>query len=171
MPLQRKGMWTFKMMLTLLDYPVMASAALGHDQPAVPSEDVEEREEAEVPLRRKRSAYRRARTEFATPAFEQFQSKSFCWWFLTQAVFESAVRLLVLIGKAPMLIWIFLCSFLQSNVANGLPEQRAKGFRLTHAALTETDGLTLMMQVGTNPALARELLELMSQEDNFIYEA
>ncbi|GJU94304.1 hypothetical protein Tco_1319060 [Tanacetum coccineum] len=52
----------------------MASTALGHDQPAVPSEDVEEREEEEVPLRRKRSAYRRARTEFSTPAFEQFQA-------------------------------------------------------------------------------------------------
>ncbi|GJW87919.1 hypothetical protein Tco_0163259, partial [Tanacetum coccineum] len=38
----------------------MASTALGHDQPAVPSEDVEEREEEEVPLRRKRSASRRA---------------------------------------------------------------------------------------------------------------
>ncbi|GJS92387.1 hypothetical protein Tco_0799355 [Tanacetum coccineum] len=32
------------------------------------------REEEEVPLRRKRSAYRRARTEFSTPAFEQFQA-------------------------------------------------------------------------------------------------
>ncbi|GJY60501.1 hypothetical protein Tco_0461158 [Tanacetum coccineum] len=52
----------------------MASTALGHDQPAVPSEDVEEREEEEVPLRRKRSAYRRARTEFSTSAFEQFQA-------------------------------------------------------------------------------------------------
>ncbi|GKA84090.1 hypothetical protein Tco_0805685 [Tanacetum coccineum] len=52
----------------------MASTALGHDQPVVPSEDVEEREEEEVPLRRKRSAYRRARTEFSTPAFEQFQA-------------------------------------------------------------------------------------------------
>ncbi|GKB95084.1 hypothetical protein Tco_0981221 [Tanacetum coccineum] len=52
----------------------MASAALGPDQTAVPSEDVEEREEEEVPLRRKRSAYRRARTEFSTPAFEQFQA-------------------------------------------------------------------------------------------------
>ncbi|GKF65722.1 hypothetical protein Tco_0192239, partial [Tanacetum coccineum] len=40
----------------------MASTALGHDQPAGPSKDVEEREEEEVPLRRKRSAYRRART-------------------------------------------------------------------------------------------------------------
>ncbi|GKC79131.1 hypothetical protein Tco_1129905, partial [Tanacetum coccineum] len=50
----------------------MASTALGHDQPAVPSEDVEERAEEEVPLRRKRSAYRRTRTEFSTPAFEQY---------------------------------------------------------------------------------------------------
>ncbi|GJY73620.1 hypothetical protein Tco_0478051 [Tanacetum coccineum] len=52
----------------------MASAALGPDQTAVPSENVEEREEEEVPLRRKRSAYRRARTAFSTPAFEQFQA-------------------------------------------------------------------------------------------------
>ncbi|GKG24190.1 hypothetical protein Tco_0392226, partial [Tanacetum coccineum] len=44
----------------------MTSTALGHNQPAVPSEDVEEREEEEVPLRRKRSAYRCARTEFST---------------------------------------------------------------------------------------------------------
>ncbi|GKG63356.1 hypothetical protein Tco_0640851, partial [Tanacetum coccineum] len=51
----------------------MASEALGHDQAAVPSEDVEEREEEEVPFRRKRSVYRRAQTEFNTPAFEQFQ--------------------------------------------------------------------------------------------------
>ncbi|GKD60736.1 hypothetical protein Tco_1298245 [Tanacetum coccineum] len=52
----------------------MASTALGHDQPAAPSEDVEEQEEEEVPLRRKRSVYRRARTAFSTPAFEQFQA-------------------------------------------------------------------------------------------------
>ncbi|GJV22377.1 hypothetical protein Tco_1371397 [Tanacetum coccineum] len=52
----------------------MASEALGHDQAAVPSVDMEEREEEEVPLRRKRSVYRRARTEFHTPAFAQFQT-------------------------------------------------------------------------------------------------
>ncbi|GKD69536.1 hypothetical protein Tco_1323626, partial [Tanacetum coccineum] len=46
----------------------MASTALGHDQPAVPSEDVEEREEEEVPLRRKRSAFHRARIAVAEPA-------------------------------------------------------------------------------------------------------
>ncbi|GJS12132.1 ribonuclease H-like domain-containing protein [Tanacetum coccineum] len=53
---------------------IMASEALGHDQPAVPSEDIEEREEEEVPLRRKRSAHRRARTEFHTSAFAQFHA-------------------------------------------------------------------------------------------------
>ncbi|GJR80719.1 hypothetical protein Tco_0151504 [Tanacetum coccineum] len=52
----------------------MASEALGHDQPVVPSEDIEEREEEEVPLRRKRSAHRRARTEFHTSAFAQFHA-------------------------------------------------------------------------------------------------
>ncbi|GJZ86142.1 hypothetical protein Tco_0657752 [Tanacetum coccineum] len=54
----------------------MASTALGHDQPAIPSEDVEEREAEEVPLRRKRSAHRRVRTEFSTPAFAHFQAVS-----------------------------------------------------------------------------------------------
>ncbi|GKB55664.1 hypothetical protein Tco_0911850 [Tanacetum coccineum] len=52
----------------------MASEALGHDQPAVPSEDIEEREEEEVPLRRKRSVHRRARTEFNTSAFAPFHA-------------------------------------------------------------------------------------------------
>ncbi|GJS98659.1 hypothetical protein Tco_0819829 [Tanacetum coccineum] len=52
----------------------MASTALGHAQPAVPSEDVEEREEGGCSsLSISASAYRRARTEFSTPAFEQFQ--------------------------------------------------------------------------------------------------
>ncbi|GJY64433.1 hypothetical protein Tco_0465893 [Tanacetum coccineum] len=39
----------------------MASEALGHDQPAGPSEHMEEREEEEVPLRRKRGGYNRPR--------------------------------------------------------------------------------------------------------------
>ncbi|GKF26726.1 hypothetical protein Tco_0082620, partial [Tanacetum coccineum] len=53
--------------------PTADAAALGHDQPAVPSEDVEECEEEEVPLRRKRSAYRRARTEFSTPVLVYYR--------------------------------------------------------------------------------------------------
>ncbi|GJR23578.1 hypothetical protein Tco_0972105 [Tanacetum coccineum] len=40
----------------------------------VPSEDREAREAEEVPLRRKRSVHRRARTEFNTSAFAQFHA-------------------------------------------------------------------------------------------------
>ncbi|GJZ13982.1 hypothetical protein Tco_0549212 [Tanacetum coccineum] len=81
----------------------MASAALGHDQPAVPSEDVEEREEEEVPLRRKRSVYRRARTEFNTPAFEQFQAPLSADVLPQTAVSESAGPSVAADkGKAPM---------------------------------------------------------------------
>ncbi|GJW76902.1 hypothetical protein Tco_0138584 [Tanacetum coccineum] len=82
----------------------MASAALGPDQPAVPSADVEEREEEEVPLRRKRSAYRRARTEFSTPAFEHFQANLSAGGLPHTAVSESAGPSVAADkGKAPML--------------------------------------------------------------------
>ncbi|GJU79468.1 hypothetical protein Tco_1281833 [Tanacetum coccineum] len=81
----------------------MASAALGHDQPTVPSEDVEEREEEEVPLRRKRTVYRRARTEFNTPAFEQFQAPLSADVLPHTAVSESAGPSVAADkGKAPM---------------------------------------------------------------------
>ncbi|GJU73026.1 hypothetical protein Tco_1264431 [Tanacetum coccineum] len=52
----------------------MASEAMGHNPATVPSEDIEAREEEEVPLRRKRSIHRRARTEFNTSAFAQFHA-------------------------------------------------------------------------------------------------
>nr|GFA77279.1 hypothetical protein [Tanacetum cinerariifolium] len=55
----------------------LATAALGPEQPAVPTENVkpmEEQEEMEVPLTRKRSTYRCARTQFHTPAFAIFRS-------------------------------------------------------------------------------------------------
>ncbi|GJU36494.1 hypothetical protein Tco_1184848, partial [Tanacetum coccineum] len=81
----------------------MASVALGHDQPAVLSEDVEEHEEEEVPLRCKRSAYRRARTEFSTPAFEQFQANLSAGGLPHTAVSESAGPSVAADkGKAPM---------------------------------------------------------------------
>ncbi|GJZ97369.1 hypothetical protein Tco_0669822, partial [Tanacetum coccineum] len=47
-------------------------------------------------------------------------------------------------------------------------EQRAKELDELMLRMTETDWLTLMMQVGTNPALARELLGADVTEDNFI---
>nr|GFB96075.1 synaptobrevin, longin-like domain protein [Tanacetum cinerariifolium] len=55
----------------------LATAALGSEQPAVPTENVkpmEEQEEMEVPLTRKRSTYGRVRTQFYTPAFVRFRS-------------------------------------------------------------------------------------------------
>ncbi|GJU40027.1 hypothetical protein Tco_1192984 [Tanacetum coccineum] len=160
----------------------MASEALGHDQPAVPSEDVEEREEEEVPLRRKRSAYRRARTEFSTPAFEQFQ---------TAGPSAAADK-----GKAPMpeldipaeflaedaqarkrfeeeqaserLVQRLQAEDLAQEVLPNVSEQRAKELDELMMRMTETDWLNLMMQVGSNPALARELLGADVTEENFI---
>ncbi|GKF25371.1 hypothetical protein Tco_0081265, partial [Tanacetum coccineum] len=74
----------------------MASEALGHDQAAVPSEAMEEREEEEVPLRRKRSIYRRARTAFHTLAFEQFHTR------LSADVLSAGPFVVADKGKAPM---------------------------------------------------------------------
>ncbi|GJR88350.1 hypothetical protein Tco_0212361 [Tanacetum coccineum] len=45
-----------------------------NDAPTPTADAAEEREEEEVPLRRKRSVYRRARTEFNTLAFAQFHA-------------------------------------------------------------------------------------------------
>ncbi|GJV03171.1 hypothetical protein Tco_1336740 [Tanacetum coccineum] len=163
----------------------MASAALGHDQPAVPSEDVEEREEEEVPLRRKRSAYRRARTEFSTPAFEQFQAN------LSAGPSVAADK-----GKAPMpdldipaeflaedaqarkrfeeeqaserLVQQLQAEDLAQEDLQIVSEQRAKELDELMMRMTETDWLNLMMQVGSNPALARELLGADVTEENFI---
>ncbi|GJS02859.1 hypothetical protein Tco_0319367 [Tanacetum coccineum] len=163
----------------------MASAALGPDQTAVPSENVEEREEEEVPLRRKRSAYRRARTEFSTPAFEQFQAH------LSAGPSVAADK-----GKAPMPDLDIPAEFLAEDaqarkrfeeeqaserlvqqlqaedlVQEDLPnvsEERAKELDDLMLRMTETDWLNLMMQVGSNPALAKELLGADVNEGNFI---
>ncbi|GJY24589.1 hypothetical protein Tco_0398247 [Tanacetum coccineum] len=119
----------------------MASAALGPDQTAVPSENVEEREEEEVPLRRKRSAYRRARTEFSTPAFEQFQAH---------------------LSAGP------------SVAHTAVPEPAGPSVAADKGKVPNADldylqnWLHLMMQVGSDPALARKLLGADVNEENFI---
>ncbi|GJS80381.1 hypothetical protein Tco_0730262 [Tanacetum coccineum] len=167
----------------------MASEALGHDQATVPSEDMEEREEEEVPLRRKRSVYRRARTEFHAPRSTDV---------LPQAdISESAGPSVGADkGKAPMPDLEIPAEFLAEDAqarqrleeeqasarlvqqlqAEDLAqadvplvsEQRAKELDELLLRMTDTDWLTLMMQVGTNPALARELLGADVNEDNFI---
>ncbi|GJW15610.1 hypothetical protein Tco_0019743 [Tanacetum coccineum] len=175
----------------------MASEALGHDPPAVPSEDIEEREEEEVPLRRKRSVHRRARTEFYTPAFAQFHAPRSTDVLPQADISESAGPSVGADkGKAPMPDLEIPAEFLAEDAqarqrleeeqasarlvqqlqAEDLAqadvpivsEQRAKELDELMLRMTETDWLTLMMQVGTNPALARELLGADVNEDNFI---
>ncbi|GKD68441.1 hypothetical protein Tco_1322531, partial [Tanacetum coccineum] len=157
----------------------MASEALGHDQAAVPSEDMEEREEEEVPLRRKRSVYRRARTEFHTPAFAQFQTPLSADVLSQAAVSESAGPSVVADkGKAPMPELDIPAKFVAEDAQarkrfeeeqaserlvqrlraedfakEDLPpifEARAKELDDLMMRMTETDWLNLMMQVGSN---------------------
>ncbi|GJR14976.1 hypothetical protein Tco_0797628 [Tanacetum coccineum] len=175
----------------------MASEALGHDQATVPSEDMEEREEEEVPLRRKRSVYRRARTEFNTSAFAQFHAPLSTDVLPQADISESAGPSVGADkGKAPMPDLEIPAEFLAEDAqarqrleeeqasarlvqqlqAEDLAqadvplvsEQRAKELDELLLRMTDTDWLTLMMQVGTNPALARELLGADVNEDNFI---
>ncbi|GJX08449.1 hypothetical protein Tco_0196381 [Tanacetum coccineum] len=175
----------------------MASAALGHDQPTVPDEDMEEREEEEVPLRRKRSVYRRARTEFNTPAFEQFHAPLSADVLPQPAVSDSAGPSIVADkGKAPMPELDIPAEFLAEDAqARKRLEEEQASERLVHRLraedlvqedlptvsaarakelddlmmrMTETDWLNLMMQVGSNPALARELLGADVTEENFV---
>ncbi|GJQ91538.1 hypothetical protein Tco_0002677 [Tanacetum coccineum] len=175
----------------------MASEALGHDQPAVPSEDMEEREEEEVPLRRKRSVYRRARTEFNTSAFAQFHAPLSADVLPQAAISESAGPSVAADkGKAPMPELDIPAEFLAEDAQarqrleeeqaserlvqrlraedlakEDLPnvsEERAKELDDLMMRMTETDWLNLMMQVGSNPALARELLGADVTEANFV---
>ncbi|GJX22425.1 hypothetical protein Tco_0226870 [Tanacetum coccineum] len=175
----------------------MASEALGHDQPAVPSEDIEEREEEEVPLRRKRSVHRRARTEFNTSAFAPFHAPLSADVLSQAAVSASAGPSGVADkGKAPMpeldipaefvaedaqarkrfeeeqaserLVQRLRAEDLAQEYMPNVSEERAKELDELMMRMTETDWLNLMMQVGSNPALARELLGADVTEENFV---
>ncbi|GKE86652.1 hypothetical protein Tco_1560394, partial [Tanacetum coccineum] len=173
----------------------MASEALA--QPTVPSEDIEEREEEEVPLRRKRSVYRRARTEFHTLAFAQFHAPLSADVLPQAAVSESAGPSVAADkGKAPMpeldipaefvaedaqarkrfeeeqaserLVQRLRAEDLAKEDLPTVSEERAKELDDLMMRMTETDWLNLMMQVGSNLALARELLGADVTEENFI---
>ncbi|GJX21445.1 hypothetical protein Tco_0224122 [Tanacetum coccineum] len=154
----------------------MASDALGHDQATVPSEDIEEREEEEVPLRRKRSVHRRTRTELNTSAFAQFHAPRSTDVLPHAAVSASAgpfedaqarQRLEDEQASARLVQQLQAEDLAQADVPL-VSEQRAKELDELLLRMTDTDWLTLMMQVGTNPALARELLGADVNEDNFI---
>ncbi|GJZ84981.1 hypothetical protein Tco_0650320, partial [Tanacetum coccineum] len=167
----------------------IASTALGHDQPAVPSKDVEEREEVEVPLRCKRSAYRRAS--------EQFQANLSAGVLPHTAVPEPAGPFVAAAkGKVPMPDLDIPVEFLAKDAQarkrfeeeqaserlvqrlrvkdlaqDDLPnvsEERAKELDDLMMRMTETDWLNLMLQVDSNLALARELLGADVNEEKFI---
>ncbi|GJW31456.1 putative ribonuclease H-like domain-containing protein [Tanacetum coccineum] len=121
----------------------MASEALGHDQATVPSEDMEEREEEEVPLRRKSSVSDSAEDAQARQRLEE----------------EQASERLVQRLRAEDLA--------KEDLPN-VSEERAKELDDLMMRMTETDWLNLMMQVGSNPALARELLGADVTEANFV---
>ncbi|GKB32043.1 hypothetical protein Tco_0871444 [Tanacetum coccineum] len=176
----------------------MASEALGHDQPAVPSEHMEEREEEEVPLRRKRSVYRRARTEFNTSAFAQFHAPLSTDVLPQADISESAGPSVGADkGKAPMpdleipadiscaedaqarqrleeeqaserLVQRLRAEDLAKEDLPNVSAERAKELDDLMMRMTETDWLNLMLQVGSNPALARELLGADVTEANFV---
>ncbi|GJS95858.1 hypothetical protein Tco_0802826 [Tanacetum coccineum] len=114
----------------------------GHDQPAVPSEDVEEREE------------------------EEFQANLSAGVLPHTAVPEPAGPSVAADkGKVPMPDLDIPAEFLAEDA------QARKRFEEEQASerwFQETDWLNLMMQVGSNPALARELLGADVNEENFI---
>ncbi|GJT45516.1 hypothetical protein Tco_0954231 [Tanacetum coccineum] len=169
-----------RMMLDLEGLSRMASEALGHDQAAVPSEDM-----------------MNARTEFHTPAFAQFQTPLSADVLSQAAVSESAGPSVVADkGKAPMpdldipaefvaedaqarqrfeedqasqrLVQRLQAEDLAQEYMPNVSEERAKELDELMMRMTETDWLNLMMQVGSNPALARELLGADVTEENFV---
>ncbi|GJV31084.1 retrovirus-related pol polyprotein from transposon TNT 1-94 [Tanacetum coccineum] len=124
-------------------------------------DDVEEREEEEVPLRRKRSAYRRARTEFSTPAFEQFQATLSAGVLPPTAVpaeDAQARQRLAEEQASEQLVQRLRAEDLAQEDLQNVSEERTKELDDLMLRMTETDWLNLMMQVGSNPALAKELL-------------
>ncbi|GJU37720.1 putative ribonuclease H-like domain-containing protein [Tanacetum coccineum] len=133
----------------------MASTALGHDQPAGPSEDVEEeKEEEEVPLR-----------ETSLNADLDYLLKFSCRGFMSQArnAFVEDTR-------TSDSGWFkrLRAEDLAQEVLPNVSEERAKELDDLMMRMTETDWLNLMLQVGSNPALARELLGADVNEENFI---
>ncbi|GJT02139.1 hypothetical protein Tco_0823308 [Tanacetum coccineum] len=146
---------------------------------------------------RKRSVYRRARTEFNTSAFAQFHAPLSADVLPQTAISESAGPSVAADkGKAPMPELDIPAEFLAEDAQarqrleeeqaserlvqrlraedlakEDLPNvsaERAKELDDLMMRMTETDWLNLMLQVGSNPALARELLGADVTEANFV---
>ncbi|GJV96901.1 hypothetical protein Tco_1548478 [Tanacetum coccineum] len=103
------------------------------------------------------------RTEFSTPAFEQFQV-TLSAGVLPHTAVPAGPSIAADKGKAPMSDLDIPAEEYLANVS----EERAKELDDLMMRMTETDWLNLMMQVGSNPALAKELLGADVNEGNFI---
>ncbi|GJR62984.1 hypothetical protein Tco_1505146 [Tanacetum coccineum] len=143
----------------------MASDALGHDQATVPSEDIEEREEEEVPLRPAVSASA-GPSGVADKGKAPMPDLDIPAEFLAEDA-QARQRLEEEQASARLVQQLQAEDLAQADVPL-VSEQRAKELDELLLRMTDTDWLTLMMQVGTNPALARELLGADVNEDNFI---
>ncbi|GJW97976.1 hypothetical protein Tco_0179784 [Tanacetum coccineum] len=133
----------------------MASDANGHNQATVPSEDIEARKEEEL--------------------LAQFPATLSADVFLKQQVLSTPAGSSGVAekGKAPMPDLDIPAEFVAEDAqARKRFEEEQASERLDlddlMMRMTETDWLNLMMQVGSNPALARELLGADVTEANFI---
>ncbi|GJR56463.1 hypothetical protein Tco_1406984 [Tanacetum coccineum] len=141
----------------------MASEAMGHDHPAVPSEDIEEREEEEVPLRPKHlwSLPGVAKKGKAPMPDLDIPAEFVAEDAQARKCFEDE-------QASERLVQRLRAEDLAQEYMPNVSEERAKELDELMMRMTETDWLNLMMQVGSNPALARELLGADVTEENFV---
>ncbi|GJY58473.1 hypothetical protein Tco_0458365 [Tanacetum coccineum] len=148
----------------------MASTALGHDQPAVPSEDVEEREEEE--FQANLSAGVLPVPEPAGPSVTADKGKAPMPDLDIPAEFlaedAQARKCFEEEQASERLVQRLRAEDLAQEDLPHVSEERAKELDDLMMRMTETDWLNLMLQVGSNPALARELLGADVNEANFI---
>ncbi|GJZ15485.1 hypothetical protein Tco_0551162 [Tanacetum coccineum] len=151
----------------------MASEALGHDQPAVPSEDIEEREEEEFHAPLSTDVLPQADiSESAGPSVGADKGKAPMPDLEIPAEFlaedaQARQRLEEEQASERLVQQLQTEALVQADLPP-VSEERAKELDELMMRMTETDWLNLMMQVGSNPALARELLGADVTEDNFI---
>ncbi|GKF68488.1 hypothetical protein Tco_0198167, partial [Tanacetum coccineum] len=123
-----------------------------------PSDDVEEREEEEVPLRRKRSAYRRARTAVVEPAgpsgdADKGKAPIHDLDIPTEFLAEDAQarKRFEEEQASERLVQQLRTEDLAQEYMPNVSAERAKELDDLMMRITETDWLNLMMQVGSNP--------------------
>ncbi|GJV87226.1 hypothetical protein Tco_1531164 [Tanacetum coccineum] len=150
------------------DYHVWPSEALGHEQATFPSEDMRKRESKEVPSRPPQADI----SESAGPSIGADKGKAPMPDLEIPAEFlaedaQARQRLEEEQASARLVQQLQAEDLAQADVPI-VSEQRAKELDELMLRMTKTDWLTLMMQVGTNPALVRELLGADVNEDNFI---